>query len=350
MDMPWILLLILGYLENIDCSVGGNTTRFLTLIPGQKIQYGPVAINITTNDSTTMLNSLITKTQRQNKFSMGSSVSVGGILKAFNISADKNLGFEHWTTLSSTSSKFIKAQIANSTAGKYNVEEGEVFLAAAEMEMFTYLDYTGKRRRLVLSTGTLHVGQFDSISLRNMTLDDTFAVLANKWALQTFTHQQLQDQATNVTRIPRMSVPVPGVYYQVYNSLYPGQKLFFSQNFYQLASCQSSVGNTPNHYWKFVPSKDGSGYYIYNKMYTTSSLSAFPLIFDTVFLYAGRISSNQIWDVQPVGKNKVRITNSVNGYKIGMMETGRCNVRNQNTADDQIWILKPEKFTKEHVG
>ena len=337
MDILGILIVVLVSLGTIDCRVGGNTTRFLTLIPGQIIHYGPVAIDITKTDSTNMLNSLISETQRHNKFTMDSSISVGGILKFFNIGASVSTGFEHWTTQSSTSTKSLEAQVANSMARRYRVKKGEAFLAAAEMEMFIFLDYTGEKRRLVLSTGTLHVGQFDSNSFINTTLDDTFTVLANKWGLQTFTHQQLQDQATNVSKVEMVKIPEPGVYYQIFNSQFPGLKLFKNTDG---PGC-TSYPDSDAQFWKFVQTRDGMGYYIFNKKYKNQRLAYKPESGLTVF--DGRIWNDQRWTVEQVGSNEVRITSQRSGHKLGMNASNRCRAGNWNTTDDQIWILKPER-------
>ena len=339
-------LLLMSLAGGIDCF--GNITRFLTLIPGQTVQNGPVDIEISKSTSAHLMNSLISSTRTNNKFTMDSSFSVGGILKAFKLGASVSVGIEHWTTQSTESTKSFEKEVVDSIVRKYEVKNDEVFLAAAEMKMFSYLDSEGHRKRMVLSTGTLYVGVYNAGSFKNVVLDDTFEILANKWKLKTYTHQQLLDSATNV-HVVNIPFPAPDTYYRIFNKEYPGARLGkWSSNDHHIGCDQWA--DAEDQFWKFVKYESGPGYLIYNKKYTHDRLYANQ---QGLGSYEGRRFPDQVWMVRRVGGNAVRLTNKANGHKLGMWAPTKCGAGDWDEAQDQVWILEPDSnancFVKKNI-
>lgn len=138
-----------------------------------------------------MIESLAKKTSHENTVTVDSKISVSGVLKVFDVSAEISTGFKHFTSTSTDAFTSEEKQMANQMTATYKVPAGEVFASIAEMKMFAYSFADGNKNRLVLPTGQLYNRTTNKEKLENQIMDDTFTGLARRWGLTTHSRQQL---------------------------------------------------------------------------------------------------------------------------------------------------------------
>ena len=219
-----VLLMVAQESEPKECGISGhqNPLYFWTLIPGA-ILDGKLEHKVTSNESVKMIKSIAKKTLSQNKVSMSTKVSVGGVLKAFNVGAEFSASYEHFASKTTDELTSEENQMATSMQTTYHIPAGEVFLTISEMKMFVYKSTDGKSHSLVLPTGTLIVGATNKDKLENQILDNTFRTLVRRKIFQgikTHTRKELQGSIETSAYIPTVEqveqaqFPAPNTYYR----------------------------------------------------------------------------------------------------------------------------------------
>ena len=268
------------------------------------------------------------------------------------------------------------------------VAEGKYYLVLAEMKMFPFRTFDGELSYITSATGNLLIGAFGRDELEPHLLDETATFLARQYDLSVKTATELKQMIGDPVQVSEDSVPVAGVYYRIFNSQYPGQRLTKVGPYdYMIFVCaerevqlnwNEAVSYEPQHYdmsrvntihggmrgnpvsedgqlWRFHA--DGDKFIIFNKQFSNHRIQSekeaprsgiYELFHEPDMKYglnrgrpqdlwtaAGRLESNQRFTVTNLGDSKVQIIDNKN-RKLGM------NGFAEQDSDDQVWILQQE--------
>ena len=89
------------------------------------------------------------------------------------------------------------------------------------------------RRYFALSTGRVFAGAYGKGDFDHHILDDSLTTIAREFGLTTKTREELAHEVSNVPEISEdLESPVPGVWYRILNTMYPGKSFGLFSTFF----------------------------------------------------------------------------------------------------------------------
>ena len=210
--------------------VDSNPTSYLSLIT-EILNIGLKTYEITTEQSNQFTSSFSQKVLTENKVTAGTELNVSGVIKMFNIGSSSSVEFINMTTTEKFTETSTTKRWATTIKGTYNLDDGQFFFTAAEMELYVFKDHEGTNRRLAVPTGKLHNGAFSKNNLNNWLMDKSFEGLMRTtgWHLPTYSLDELESKirtTSSIPSLPRALFPDPALWYYIENTQYPGSRLY----------------------------------------------------------------------------------------------------------------------------
>jgi len=344
---------------------------YLTALP--KMRRGPVTMEVSSSETSSLIDSLAIKTRNSNKASVSSKVSVKGSFMGVGASAELSAGYEYFTETNTTAKTQMTTNMKQTMTSVTTVPENQWGIIAAEMKMYVYRTKVGgKKYRVVAPTGHTIVAAWNKASLAPHILDSTFASVARQFNLNVMEEDQIQQLAGDDVPVVKedggsgstnavKTFPNEEYVYQILNTVVRGERLGAhgcdsgSGKYWCKATCYYSKYNSNNHFWKFTRLSDGS-YTIHNVHRTNYRLTEPWNPSWTFWAYyikdQNKITDRQRFIVENLGHNKVRIKSKKQGFYLQSTWVNRCKFDKAikyQTADKtiggDIWELRAKYMT-----